>query len=141
MNLTEVARQAGLELGGPLEVFDLPHPAGQWVPSGTNLGHQFSSAILAILIAPDRAIRAAALSCPFRATNSVEQLDLGGQVAWRQMRITHGHLHRLVSEQLADRADRRATHHEPGRERVTQVMPPEVLDARVLAIAMTGSTG
>jgi hypothetical protein len=24
-----------------LEVFDLPHPAGQWVPSGTNLGHQF----------------------------------------------------------------------------------------------------
>ena len=22
-----------------LEVFDLAHPAGQWVPSGTNLGH------------------------------------------------------------------------------------------------------
>jgi hypothetical protein len=27
-------RQAGLELGGSLEVFDLAHPAGQWVPSG-----------------------------------------------------------------------------------------------------------
>ena len=26
-------------LRGPLEVFDLPHPAGQWVPSGENLGH------------------------------------------------------------------------------------------------------
>jgi len=23
-----------------LEVFDLTHPAGQWVPSGKNLGHQ-----------------------------------------------------------------------------------------------------
>src|SRR5215475_12343248 len=27
-------------LRGPLEVFDLPHPAGQWVPSRENLGHQ-----------------------------------------------------------------------------------------------------
>jgi hypothetical protein len=27
-------------LRGSLEVFDLPHPAGQWVPSGENLGHQ-----------------------------------------------------------------------------------------------------
>ena len=26
-------------LRGSLEVFDLPHPAGQWVPSGENLGH------------------------------------------------------------------------------------------------------
>jgi hypothetical protein len=26
-------------LRGSLEVFDLAHPAGQWVPSGTNLGH------------------------------------------------------------------------------------------------------
>jgi hypothetical protein len=24
---------------GSLEVFHLAHPAGQWVPSGTNLGH------------------------------------------------------------------------------------------------------
>ena len=27
-------------LRGSLEVFDLAHPAGQWVPSGENLGHQ-----------------------------------------------------------------------------------------------------
>lgn len=26
--------------GCSLEVFDSPHPAGQWVPSGENLGHQ-----------------------------------------------------------------------------------------------------
>jgi hypothetical protein len=26
-------------LRGSLEVFDLAHPAGQWVPSGENLGH------------------------------------------------------------------------------------------------------
>jgi hypothetical protein len=26
-------------LRGSLEVLDLAHPAGQWVPSGTNLGH------------------------------------------------------------------------------------------------------
>jgi hypothetical protein len=35
-----MACQAGLELGGSLEVFDLAHPAGQWVPSRENLGHQ-----------------------------------------------------------------------------------------------------
>jgi hypothetical protein len=29
-----------IALRGPLEVFDLPHPAGQWVPSGEILGHQ-----------------------------------------------------------------------------------------------------
>jgi hypothetical protein len=27
-------------LRGSLEVLDLAHPAGQWVPSGENLGHQ-----------------------------------------------------------------------------------------------------
>ena len=27
-------------LRGSPEVFELPHPTGQWVPSGTNLGHQ-----------------------------------------------------------------------------------------------------
>ena len=39
VNFLEMARQAGLELRGSLEILDLPHPAGQWVPSGTNLGH------------------------------------------------------------------------------------------------------
>ena len=35
-------RLAKPALSGSLEVFDLAHPAGQWVPSGTNLGHQIS---------------------------------------------------------------------------------------------------
>src|SRR4029453_11405944 len=39
IDLTELARRAGLELGGSLEVFDLAHPARQWVPCGENLGH------------------------------------------------------------------------------------------------------
>jgi hypothetical protein len=29
-------------LRGSLEVFDLAHPAGQWVLSGENLGHHFA---------------------------------------------------------------------------------------------------
>ena len=32
-----------IRLRGSLEVFDLAHPAGQWVPSGTNLGHQLQA--------------------------------------------------------------------------------------------------
>ena len=32
-----------IALRGSLEVFDLAHPAGQWVPSGENLGHHFHS--------------------------------------------------------------------------------------------------
>jgi hypothetical protein len=47
VDFCEVARQTGLELGGSLEVFDLAHPASQWVPSGTNLGHQPSLALRA----------------------------------------------------------------------------------------------
>jgi hypothetical protein len=35
-----VRRVVRQTLRGFLEVFDLPHPAGQWVPSGENLGHQ-----------------------------------------------------------------------------------------------------
>jgi hypothetical protein len=31
---SELARQAGLELGGSLEVFDVAHPAGQWFHLG-----------------------------------------------------------------------------------------------------------
>ena len=34
-----IARRVETALRGSLEVFDLPHPAGQWVPSGINLGH------------------------------------------------------------------------------------------------------
>jgi hypothetical protein len=45
IDLTELARRAGLELGGSLEVFDLAHPARQWVPSGENLGPPTSSII------------------------------------------------------------------------------------------------
>jgi hypothetical protein len=37
-----MARRPGAELGGSLKVFDLAHPAGQWVPSGENLGHHIS---------------------------------------------------------------------------------------------------
>jgi hypothetical protein len=33
-------------LRGSLEVFDLAHPAGQWVPSGENLGTISKSLIL-----------------------------------------------------------------------------------------------
>ena len=35
-----IARRVETGLRGSLEVFDLAHPAGQWVPSGENLGHQ-----------------------------------------------------------------------------------------------------
>jgi hypothetical protein len=33
-------------LRGPLEVFDLAHPAGQWVPSGENLGHHPAKSLI-----------------------------------------------------------------------------------------------
>jgi hypothetical protein len=33
-------RRLATALRGSLEVVDLAHPAGQWVPSGENLGHQ-----------------------------------------------------------------------------------------------------
>jgi len=38
-------------LRGSLEVFDLTHPAGQWVPSGENLGHQISKSPQALVAA------------------------------------------------------------------------------------------
>ena len=46
------------------------------------------------------------------------------------MSVTQRHLHGLMAEEFADRSKRRATHHQPRRKRVAQVVPPEVFEAR-----------
>jgi hypothetical protein len=38
-DVREADVRLAIALRGCLEIFDLPHPAGQWVPSGENLGH------------------------------------------------------------------------------------------------------
>jgi len=37
-----------------------------------------------------------------------------------------------VAEKLTDGAERRTAHHEPRRERMAKIVPPEVVDSRVL---------
>jgi len=44
-------------LRGSLEVFDLAHPAGQWVPSGENLGHHLQVVDSKRLKSPTHSIR------------------------------------------------------------------------------------
>ena len=44
------------------------------------------------------------------------------------MAVAHRHCDRLVTERLLQFLQRPATLHEPGRERVTQIMKPEALD-------------
>ena len=55
-------------LCGPLEVFDLRHPAGQWVPSGENLGHQLQ-------VTDSKELKSAAHSVNRTAGRSVSRAD------------------------------------------------------------------
>lgn len=65
-------------------------------------------------------------------TDAIEQTDLDAEIAGRQVRVSHRHLHRLMTEELTDGSQRRATHDEPRGECVTQVVPSEILDPCVL---------
>jgi hypothetical protein len=61
------------------------------------------------------------------------------------MRVPHRHPQPAMAQQLGDRTQRRAFHHQPGCEGVSQVVPAEVGDAggleRGVNALLTSCTG
>jgi len=53
------------------------------------------------------------------------------------MRVAHHHPQPAVAEELGDRTQRRAFHHQPGRKRVPEIMPGEVGNAGELERRVT----
>src|SRR5688572_1441061 len=72
-------------LRGSLEVFDLAHPAGQWVPSGTNLGHHLPHVrsvddVHTVLSHAVDAVRQPAGAIPVQHPNQLVSIN---EVGWR----------------------------------------------------------
>lgn len=58
---------------------------------------------------------------------AIQFFDIRPLMLVREMAITHRHHDALVPQEFLYATNINSTHHEPGRERVTHVVPPEAL--------------